>query len=98
MKAFAEHLCEHCFIIRSGPVTEKMYDPYEYAVVVLKHPDGTAEGKGLVVLNLPGWLRWLVSPWWRPLRHAHISAAYVLTKEMGLKLYFERAKRKTGTD
>jgi hypothetical protein len=94
VKAFAEHLCEHCFIVRSGAHAEKMYDDFEYAVVVVKRPDGTAEGKALVALSLPWWLKWLAAPWWRPLSRAHIASAFALAKTMGLKLYFERARNK----
>lgn len=88
MEAFAEHLCEHCDLIRVGPVARKMYDDYEYAVVAVKHPeDGTVEIKGLVAPLLPWWCFWR-----RPFSWEHVAAMLPLAKASGLKPRFERAK------
>lgn len=49
MKGFIEHLCEHCFIIRVGPETEKEPDPYDAAVTFVKRSGDIAEARGFNV-------------------------------------------------
>lgn len=46
MKAFIETLCEHCAIVRTGPLSARYGDPYDYAVVYLIE-NGRAHVKAL---------------------------------------------------
>lgn len=87
IRAFAEHLCEHCVLIRAGLATSKMYDDYDYAVAGLKNGDKLIL-KGMVAPKLPWWCFWR-----RTFSLAHAAAIGAVVKSLGLKPDFERAKK-----
>lgn len=77
MKAFVEHLCEHCCIVRAGPNTEKYGDPWDYAVTVL-------------IRGRTGIIKALASD--GKMTVAHAKAAFNALKQIGLSATWERIK------